>query len=177
MSDGTDAMGRQAGTHVIESPVGIELVHEAAQGLVRLFGLLDPAGVRMDVAHELAHVDDAAEDIAETVEVLHHVAELCGVRVGGGGGDAGDEGVGVEDGAAGEGREGVGGGERREAAEGRRGRGGRGREGAVKVGRKGAGGEGGEGAACGAGETEHGGWGSGGRRMCRVNKSRRVHAR
>lgn len=124
-----------AETYIIETPVGVELVHEAAQRFIGLFSLLDPAGVRVDVAHELAHVDDATQDIAETVQVLYYLAKLGGVWVCGGGGDARDEGVGVEDGAAGEGLECVWTGERRELAEGRKRRGRRRREGAIEVGR------------------------------------------
>lgn len=122
-------------TYIIETPVGVELVHEAAQRFIGLFSLLDPARVRVDVAHELAHVDDAAEDIAETVQVLYYLAKLCWVRVCGGGGDARNEGVGVEDGAAGEGLECVWTGEWRELAEGRKRRGRRRWEGPIKVGR------------------------------------------
>lgn len=122
-------------THIIEAPVGIELVHEAAQRFIGLFSLLDPAGVRVDVADELAHVDDATQDIAETVQVLYHLAKLGWVWVCGGGGDARDEGVCLEDRAAGEGLECVWTGERRELAEGRKKRGRRRREGAIEVGR------------------------------------------
>lgn len=122
-------------THIIEAPVGIELVHEAAQRFIGLFSLLDPAGVRVDVADELAHVDDATQDIAETVQVLYHLAKLGWVWVCGGGGDARDEGVCLEDRAAGEGLECVWTRERRELAEGRKRRGRRRREGAIEVGR------------------------------------------
>lgn len=122
-------------THIIEAPVGIELVHEAAQRFIGLFSLLDPAGVRVDVADELAHVDDATQDIAETVQVLYHLAKLGWVWVCGGGGDARDEGVCLEDRAAGEGLKCVWTGERRELAEGRKRRGRRRREGAIEVGR------------------------------------------
>lgn len=124
-----------AETYIVETPVGIELVHEAAQRLIGLFSLLDPAGVRVDVADELARVDDATQHIAETVQVLNHLAKLGGVWVCGGGGDARDEGVGLEDRAAGEGLECVWRGERREPAEGRRRSGRRRREGAIEVGR------------------------------------------
>lgn len=124
-----------AETHIIEAPVGIELVHEAAQRFIGLFRLLDPAGIRVDVAHELAHVDDATQNIAETVQVLYHLAKLCWVWVCGGCGDARHEGVGLEDRAAGEGLECVWTGERRELAEGRKRSGRRRREGAIEVGR------------------------------------------
>ena len=98
---------RRVWTHLVQADVRVELVHVLAQLLVGGVGAVDPALVRVHVAHELGEVDDAAQEVAQAVEVLDHGEEgalglVERLRRWCGSAQAVDEDLGAEGGAVGE---------------------------------------------------------------------------
>lgn len=64
-------------THIVQSDVDVHLVHEPTESLVRLLGLAPPLLVRVECDYRLAHIDDAAEEVAQPVKVLDNELKLC----------------------------------------------------------------------------------------------------
>ncbi len=58
--------------------MGVEHVHVAAEVFVGCVGSFGPLWIWMCIANELRHVDDAAEEVAEPVEVANDLSELFG---------------------------------------------------------------------------------------------------
>ena len=67
--------------HLIHALIGVETVHETAQSLVRSFRLVNPSFIRMNIPHKLTHVDDSAEEITQTVQILDDQSELVASRI------------------------------------------------------------------------------------------------
>lgn len=67
---------RSVTTHLIEPLVNVEHVHELAQCLVSFIGAPLPARVWMYVPDNLEHVNHAAQQVAQPVELLDEEQEL-----------------------------------------------------------------------------------------------------
>jgi hypothetical protein len=96
-------------THLVQAPIGIQLIHEAAQPLIREIALRHPFLLGMHVPHKLAHVDDPAEHVAQPIQILDHQPELFPRRIEGGVDDPLHDCAGVYERAVGKSREGSGG--------------------------------------------------------------------